>query len=132
MAAAIYILTMTICGEERVQMGQRQAKGLLDLAYFIIYLHGRYWYAAPVAADAPFLTLSLWKDLQRWSSQDPQLSGKLIRILDRHTWYLSPRHVFYSIFSRLVDNPTKANIASNMTLPENAPCEMTLGNQISQ
>ena len=58
MAAAIYLLKMFLCGEERFQLGQRQAKGLLDLVYFVICLYGRYWFAAPLAADAHFLTLS--------------------------------------------------------------------------
>ncbi|QQP48880.1 Hypothetical protein FKW44_009341 [Caligus rogercresseyi] len=74
---------MTICGEDRVQMGRRQVKGLLDVANFIIYLYSRYWFATPTA---PFLTLSLWNDLQKWSTHDPPLSAKLIPILDRHTW----------------------------------------------
>ncbi|QQP54301.1 Uncharacterized protein FKW44_007095 [Caligus rogercresseyi] len=56
MAAAIYVLKMTICGEDRVQMGRRQAKGLLDVANFIIHLYSRYWFATPTA---PFLALSL-------------------------------------------------------------------------
>ncbi|QQP40365.1 Hypothetical protein FKW44_014379, partial [Caligus rogercresseyi] len=64
---------MTICGEDRVQMGRRQAKGLLDVANFIIYLYSRYWFAAPTDVNAPFLTLSLWNDLQKWSACDPPL-----------------------------------------------------------
>ena len=127
MAAAIYVLKMEICGEQRFQMGQRQAKGLLDLAYFIIYVYSRYWFAAPVAANAPFLTLSLWNDLNKWSSRDPQLSAKLIRILDRHTWYLTGRNIFYSIFSSNVDDETKGKISEAMLLPENAPCELPPG-----
>ena len=127
MAAAIYILKMVICGEERIQMGQRQAKGLLDLAYFIIYVYGRYWFAAPIAADAPFLTLSLWHDLNKWSSRDPQLCSTLIRILDRHTWYLTGRNIFYALFSMNVDNDTKAKIAAAMRLPENEACELPPG-----
>ena len=127
MAAAIYVLKMTICGEDRVQMGQRQAKGLLDVAYFIIYLYSRYWFAAPTAANAPFLTLSLWNDLQKWSARDPHLSAKLIPILDRHTWYLTGRNVFYALFSDLVDDVSKRKIADAMIMPENAACEVPTG-----
>ena len=128
MAAAIYVLKMLLCGEGRVQMGQRQFKGLVDLAYFILYVYGRYWFAAPAtAADAPFLTLSLCKDLHKWSLRDPQLSAKLLRILDRHTWYLSPRNVFYALFLRMVENSAKEKIVAKMLLPENAPCELPPG-----
>ena len=128
MAAAIYLLKMFLCGEERFQLGQRQAKGLLDLVYFVICLYGCYWFAAPLAADAPFLTLSLCKDLHRWATRDPQLAAKLLRILDRHTWYVNARNVVYALFSRMVDDSTKVKIAEAMLLPDNAPCDLPPGN----
>ena len=123
-ANAIKIFT---CGEERFPMGQWQAKGLLDLMFFIVAIYGRYWFACPVTADAPFLTLSLWKDLQRWRNRDPALAATLLRTLDRHTWYLSGRHVVFALFSRLVDDETKRKIAEALLLPENEPCEVPLG-----
>ena len=127
MAAAIYILKMLLCGESRFPMGQRQAKGLLDLAYFIVYVFARYWFASPVPADAPFLTLSLWKDIHEWASRDPSLSAVLKRKLDGHTWYLSGRHVVFSLFSSKVDSSTKKKIADAMLLPENEPCDIPPG-----
>ncbi|QQP50487.1 Uncharacterized protein FKW44_011501, partial [Caligus rogercresseyi] len=119
MAAAMYVLKMTICGEDRVQMGRRQAKGLLDMANFIIYLYRQYWFAAPTAANALFLTLSLWNDLQKLSARDPPLSAKLKPILDHNTWYLTGRNVFYVLFSDLVDDVSKRKIADAMVMPEN-------------
>ena len=98
MAATIYILKMLLCGESRFPMGQRQAKGLLDLAYFIVYVFARYWFASPVPADAPFRTLLLWKDIHERASRNPSLSAVLIRKLDEHTWYLSGRQVIFSLF----------------------------------
>ena len=127
MAPDIYTLKMLICGEERFQMGQKQAKGLLDLGYFLLYIYGRYWFAAPVAADAPFLTLSLWKDLQKWAARDPSLSAALTRKLDRHTWYLSGRHVVFALFSDKVEDATKRKMADAMKRPENAGQEIPPG-----
>ena len=71
MATAIYIMKMLICGEDRFQMGQRQGNAVLNIAYFIICIYGRYWFAAPMPAEAPFLTLSLWRDLNEWAIRDP-------------------------------------------------------------
>ena len=127
MGAAIYALKMFICGEDRFQLGQRQAKGLLDLVFFIVCIYGRYWFAAPVAADAPFLTLSLWKDLQKWTSRDPSLAQSTLRKLENHTWYLNGRLVVFSLFSHLVDDLTKKKIADAMLLPENEECEVPIG-----
>ena len=50
----------------------------------LICIYGRCWFAASIAADAPFLTLALWNDLSRWSSRDRDLSNALIRTLGRH------------------------------------------------
>lgn len=127
MGAAIYILKMVICGEERVKMGQKQFKALVDLAYFIVYIFGRYWFAVPVAADAPFLTISLWNDLRKWASRDPALSAAALRVLERHTWYLSGRHVPFALFSHLVDDDTKGRIAGALLKPENAACKIPPG-----
>ena len=108
-------------------MGQRQAKGLLDLAYFVLYIHGRYWFAVPVAADAPFLTLSLWRDLQKWAARDPALSDTLLRKLANHTWYLTGRNVVFAFFSRRVDDLTKQRMADAMKRPENHRQEIPPG-----
>ena len=123
MAAAIYVLKMFFCGRN----ASRWAKGLLDLVYFIICLYGRYWFAAPLAADAPFLTLSLCKDLHRWATRDLQLAAKLLRIFDWHTWYVNARNVIYALFSGMVDDSTKGKIAAAMLLPDNAPCDLPPG-----
>ena len=42
MAAVIAALKTIICGEDRFQIGQRQAKGLLDVAFFVICIYRRY------------------------------------------------------------------------------------------
>ena len=118
---------MLLVGENRVKMGQRQGKNLLDLGYFVVYLFGRYWFSVPVTADAPFLTLALWNDLQKWATRDPSLSAAVLRKLALHTWYLSGRHVVFSLFSRLVDNETKAKIVAAMREPENQACEIPPG-----
>ena len=104
-----------------------RASGLMDLAFFIISIYGRYWFAAPVAADAPFLTLSLWKDLHSWASRDPALSAATLRSLDRHTWYLTERNLILSLFSRIVPDEIKKSIADALLLPENEAGEIPLG-----
>ena len=108
-------------------MGQMQAKGMIDLAFFMICIYGRYWFAAPVAADAAFLTLSLWKDLHSWASRDPALSASTLRTLDRHTWYVCGRNMSLPLWSRVVPDETKRKIADAMLLPENEQGEIHLG-----
>lgn len=127
MAAGVYALKMQICGGDRFKMSQAQAKGLLDVAFFILCIYGRYWFAAPVTPDAPFLTLSLWKDLHHWAVRDPSLSAVLQRKLDRHTWYLTGRCLPFVFWSPLTDNETKREVADALLLPENEECDVPLG-----
>jgi hypothetical protein len=121
MAALIYILKMIIVGGERFNLGAAQGKGLLDLAFFILYVYSYYWFSAPVPADAPFLTLCFWKDLKRWEVRDPSLSDACIKKLDGHTWYVSARNVILALFSTLVDAETKMKIVE--ALMENPKSE---------
>ena len=109
-ACTLYILKMIIIGGERLDLGVAQRKGLLDLAFFLVYIYSYYWFSVPVPADALFLTLSFWKDLRRWEARDPSLSSACLRKLDSHTWFLSPRHVIFGFFSAKMDNETKMEI----------------------
>ena len=65
MGAMTYILKMILVGDDLYNMGATQQHGITDLAFFIVYIHSYYWFAIPVSADVPFLTLMLWKDLKR-------------------------------------------------------------------
>ena len=120
-------MKMSICGPDYFQMSQMQANGLKDLVFFIICIYGRYWFAAPMPAEAPFLTLSLWRDIERWASHDASLSSSLLRTLSRHTWYLTGRLITVSLFSRMVDEATKREIVVALLLLENEECEIPLG-----
>ena len=59
---AISILKILIVGSDHYIMGISKAHGVVDLSFFIIYGCSRYWFSVPVASDAPFLALMLWKD----------------------------------------------------------------------
>ncbi|QQP35838.1 Uncharacterized protein FKW44_020758 [Caligus rogercresseyi] len=44
-----------------------------------------------------------------------------------HTWYLTGTNVIFALWSRLVDDDTKKEIAEKLLLPENEECEIPLG-----
>lgn len=127
MTPVIYILKMLICGHKHSQLSQRQFKQALDLGYFIICIFARYWFAIPIAADAPWLTLRLWQDLQRWKARDPKLAAACLGKLNNHTWYLSGRHVSLALFSRSLDKDDKVKIAKAMLKKENERCQIPMG-----
>ena len=102
-----------------------QQHSVTDLAFFIVYIYPYYWFAIPVSADVPFLTLTFWKDLKRWAVRDPALSSVCIKKLDMHTWYLSPRCILLSLFSNLVEEDMKSDIAR--ALLQNPYCPVQMG-----
>ena len=113
MRAAISILKMLIVGSDYYRMGISKAHGVVDLSFFIIYVYSCYWFSIPVASDAPFLALMLWKDFKLWVNCHQALSSTCLRKLDQHTLYLSPRHIPSGLFSKRVDE-TKCGIVKAM------------------
>ena len=116
---------MIIVGQDRFDLSVFQRQGILELGFFIVYVYSYYWFAVPVPADAPFLTLCLWQDLQRWAARDPSLSSACLRKLDQHTWFVSPRHVPFALFSNMVEVKTKEAIVK--ALHENPPSPVPMG-----
>lgn len=110
MAAIIYILKMIFVGQ-RFHLSAAQRQGVIDLAFFIVYIYGFYWFSCPVPADAPFLTLSLWKDVKQWEVRDKFLSRECLRKLDGHTWYLGQAMVVLAFWSLKVDADVKMKMA---------------------
>ena len=99
--------------------------GVVNFSFFTIYVYSRYWFSIPVASNAPFLALMLWKDLKLWANRDPALSSTCIHKLDLHTWYLSPRHIPLALFSKRFENKTKCAIVKAMQ--NNLPSQVQIG-----
>ena len=125
MGAPLYILKMVIAGQDKIGLGASQEHGLLDMAFFIVYLYSYYWFSIPVSADAPHLTLMLWKDLKKWATRNPALSAVWLKKLDLHTWYLSPRSIPLALFSSRVSDKSKTAII--IAMKENPPIPVDIG-----
>jgi hypothetical protein len=121
MAAIIYLLKMLILGPTRFSLSAAQQRRLMDMAFFILYVYALYWFSVPVAADAPFLTLSLWKDLNRWKARDKELSRACQRKLDLHTWYLNALLVLLGLWSSKVDDNTKVEMVMRLLASPQTP-----------
>ena len=125
MGASLYILKMVIVGLDKIGLDAFQEHGLLDMAFFIVYLYSYYWFSIPVSADAPHLTLMLWKDLKKWAARNPALSAVCLKKLDLHTWYLSPRSILLALFSSQVSDESKTAIT--IAMKENPPILLDIG-----
>ena len=118
MSKIIFLLKIFLVGD-RFHLSARDRNAIKILVEFVVYVYAFFWYSCPVAQDAPSLTLQLWNDLQKWSEREKRLlrppnhrvALTCIKKLDRHTWYLSPRHVIFALWSEKVGNEVKAEMA---------------------
>ena len=121
MSKIIFLLKIFLVGD-RFPLSDRHRKAIKILVKFVLYIYAYFWFACPVAQDAPSLTLQLWTDLQKWSEREKRLltppkdrvALTCVKKLDRHTWYLSPRHVVFALWSDKVGDEDKAEMAQNL------------------
>ena len=67
-----------------------------------------------VAADAPHLTLMLWKVVNEWSVRGKALCSARNCKVDLHTWYLPPRYIPLALFWNLIVDETKKASTTTM------------------
>lgn len=114
MGSCLYILKMLICGD-KFFMGAQQRADLLMFAYYIIYIHFNYWFSCTKMADAPAITLSLYRDLEAWQVRDPKGGKVALKKLELHLDYLSGRSVILGMASDRVDDATKRAMADALS-----------------
>ena len=113
MSKVIFILKIFIVGD-RFKLSNNDRSAIRNLTEFIIYLYAYYWFKIPVASDAPFLTLQLWKDLKGWEANNKKIAIACIKKLDRHTWYIMAHHIVFSFWSKMVEEETKEEMAKSL------------------
>ena len=65
-----------------------------------------------------------WKNLKRWAVRDAALSSVCIKKLDMHTWHLPPRHILLALFSDVVEEDMKSDIARALFQHPYCPVQM--------
>ena len=118
MSKIIFLLKIFLVGN-RFPLSARELTAIKILVELVVYVYVYFGFACPVAQDAPSLTLQLLSDLQRWSNRKKRLISSpkhrvaltCIKKLDRHTWYLSPRHFVIALWSDKVANDVKVEMA---------------------
>ena len=88
MSKVIFVLKIFIVGD-RFKLSNNDRSAIRNLTEFIIYLYAYYWFKIPVASDAPFLTLQLWKDLKGWEANNKKIAIACMKKLDHHTCHVT-------------------------------------------
>ncbi|XP_049316715.1 uncharacterized protein LOC125779407 [Bactrocera dorsalis] len=109
MAKLLYAIKIFLFREEDVfETTQREKSQLERFVKFRMLVYVKYWFEAPMAANAPWSDLSLWKDMTTYEAIDPQISEVVKNAIKSHLWYLSDELVGLSLFSDKVTNNANA------------------------
>lgn len=116
MAKAIYCLKMLLLyngNEQTLKLTGRQLRGLQRFGRFVCLVYLEAWYTCRSAADAPFNDIKLQMQIRDYD--DTELVRVGLKMLKRHSWYVSPEMATAVLFSDKVDDAMKSQLVSTMT-----------------
>ena len=114
MAVLIYGIKMYIFRSQSKQ-GKKYFEKLKRFVIFASLFYAEYWFASPIAAEAPFMDLQFYKLMLEYKKHDPEVASKVLKKFLGHTWYLNQEIVPFSLFSKNVSNKEKQEIAIKLT-----------------
>lgn len=115
MAKLIYAIKIHLFREQGgFKTTQKEKLQLERFVNFGVLVYVKYWFEAPMATNAAWADLSLWKDMTNYEMIDPQVSEVVKNALKYHLWYLSDELVGLSLFSEKVSNEAKVAIVKKM------------------
>ena len=90
--------------EDSFKTTQKEKSQLKRFVKFGDLVNVKYWYEAPMATNAAWVDLSLWKNMTNYEVIDPQISEAVKNAIKSHLWYHSDELVGLSLFSEKVSN----------------------------
>ena len=124
MAVLIYGLKIFLFRFELKKTAEEIAK-LERFATFGCLYYIQHWFHAPIAVNAPKADLDLYHDMFRYKKIDSKVANAVLDKLKLHTWYLNQEYTPLSLFSNLVSNEEKSEIAQKIC--ETPPSEQYAG-----
>ena len=116
MAKAIYTLKMLLMhtgNEVIMNITAEELSSLKRVSRFICTIYLQSWYTSSRVVDAPYNDLLLLERLKIYD--DSELSEVGVKMMLRHSWYLSPEVATLILFSDKIDCGVKCKLLSAMT-----------------
>lgn len=113
MARAIYTLKIHLL-QSQFKLSVKDKRALQDICLFIAILYVKAWLQCSMAVKAPNQDLCFLKSLKEYETVDKLISKAALSKFSNHLWYLSEEIVLLSLFDDEVDEPTKANMITNL------------------
>ena len=118
MAPLIYGCKMFLFRKQLKTQLKKDKKFLENLERFTIFatlFYVEHWFAAPLAAEAPYMDLKLYKDMLQFQKYDSAIATAVVQKFMLHTWYLNQEYTAFSLFSKNISDKEKSSIAKKLS-----------------
>ena len=114
---AILIYSLKICLFRKVlKLPRAEQKKLERFAAFACLYYIKYWVMAPLASEAPFADLTLYKDMLDYHDHDAPIAAAVLAKLRNHTWFFNQEYVAFNLFSNQVSDQIKMKIVDKLLI----------------
>ena len=116
MAKAIYSLKIELLLDGNEAIIQLKAQELLAVQRFnrfVVLVYIKSWFTSKQATDAAVNDIQLITRLNSFDDEKIKCTG--LNAIKRHSWYLSPELANLALFSNLVSDTDKKQLATNLT-----------------
>lgn len=114
MAKAIYILKMCLLQHQLSNIHHTKKKKLTKMALFIVFVYLKPWFTAHSLTSAATTDLQLFQSLVDYKKIDKSMSGSCIKVLQRHTWYLTEENIAFSLFNEALPLSQRNELARSI------------------
>jgi len=114
MAKAIYTLKIELLlsgNEAALNLSASELQGVRVFNRFIICIYIQSWFTSRSAVDAPVNDTMLIQRLNSYTDDRMRIIG--LKMMKRHSWYLSPELATLALFSQHLSSAEKSHIVSN-------------------
>jgi hypothetical protein len=115
MAKALYTLKIELMyegNEKIIQLTGREIQAIQRFNRFVVEIYIQAWFSCRATVDAPINDIELINKLKHYG--DEAISKIGLKMMARHSWYLSPEIATVAIFSSLLSNSDKQQLVHNM------------------
>jgi len=95
----------------------RQMQSIQRFNRFVVNVYIQSWFTSRSAPDAPVNDIHPIQRLKSYDDSD--LRNVRLKMMLRHSWYLSPELATLAVFSKQVPDEEKSDLISNRLLNEN-------------
>jgi len=115
MTKAIYAMKIELLldGNEVVtQLTARELQGIKRFNRFVVTIYIQSWFSCRIVADAPLNDIMLIQRLHDYD--DAALQSVGLKMMERHSWYISPELSTVALFSHHLSDEDKTQLVLNM------------------